>query len=125
MASDSDPPPATPPADGSADFDRLARRYLDLWQSQLAGVAGDPSLTDQIARLFAAANTQIASTLQATQGAPHAPDTASRSAAGTASAAASSRHGPDDVGELRQRVAALEQRIAQLESQLESRLAAR
>ena len=44
-----------------ADFDRLARRYLDLWQSQLAGLAADQALTEQIARLFAAANAQVAS----------------------------------------------------------------
>jgi hypothetical protein len=31
--------------DDSADFDRLARRYLDLWQNQLAGLAADQALT--------------------------------------------------------------------------------
>jgi hypothetical protein len=31
-----------PENDDSADFDRLARRYLDLWQNQLAGLAADP-----------------------------------------------------------------------------------
>ena len=37
---------------------------------------------------------------------------------GTASAAAASQHGADDLGELRKRVAALEARIAELESKL-------
>jgi hypothetical protein len=41
--------------DDSPEFDRLARRYLDLWQSQLSGLAADQALTEQIARLFAAA----------------------------------------------------------------------
>ena len=36
--------------DSSAEFDRLARRYLDLWQSQLSGLAADQALTEQIAR---------------------------------------------------------------------------
>jgi len=106
MASD------TPP-DHSGDFDRLARRYLDLWQSQLSGLAADPALTEQIARLFAAANAQVASAIQAAQGASHA-----GSETGTSTAAAASQHGADDVGELRKRVAALEERIAELERKL-------
>ena len=53
----------------SAEFDRLARRYLDLWQSQLSGLAADQALTEQIARLFAAANAQVASAIQAAQAA--------------------------------------------------------
>ena len=44
----------------SPEFDRLARRYLDLWQRQLSGLAADQALTEQIARLFAAANAQNA-----------------------------------------------------------------
>src|SRR5580704_16896812 len=75
--------------DDSADFDRLARRYLDLWQNQLSGLAADQALTEQIARLFATANAQLASILQAAQGASHAAP-----ASGTAPAAPASGHGP-------------------------------
>jgi hypothetical protein len=100
----------------STDFDRLARRYLDLWQSQLSGLAADQGLTEQIARLFAAANAQVASAIQAAQAATHA----TAPAPGTASATAASGYGPDDLGELRKRVAALEARIAELESRLRS-----
>jgi hypothetical protein len=99
-----------------ADFDRLARRYLDLWQSQLSGLSADQALTEQIARLFAVANAQVASAIQAAQGASHA-----ASQTGSASAAAASGNGPDDVGELRRRVATLEARIIELESKLASR----
>jgi cystathionine beta-lyase family protein involved in aluminum resistance len=101
-----------PENDDAGDFDKLARRYLDLWQNQLSGLASDQALTEQIARLFAAANTQVASAMQAVQGAHHA------SKAGTSAAASSPGHGADDVGELRKRVEALEARIAELESKL-------
>src|SRR5262245_54849420 len=94
------------------DFDRLARRYLDLWQSQLSGLAADQTLTEQIARLFAAANAQVAAAIQAAQGGPHA------ATHGTAPAAASPGHGADDLGELRKRMAALEERLARLEAKL-------
>lgn len=118
MAAESDD--AKPGAE--VDFDRLARRYLDLWQGQLSGLASDQALTEQIARLFAAANAQVASAVQAAQGATHAVDPESGTAStGTASAAAPSGNGPDDVGELRRRVASLEARIAELESKLSGR----
>jgi uncharacterized protein YceH (UPF0502 family) len=117
MASENDETPVDSGVDPGADFDRLARRYLDLWQGQLAGLAADQALTEQIARLFAAANAQVASAMQAAQGAHHAATPAS-STAGTPPAAASSGHGADDLGELRRRVEALESRIAELEARL-------
>jgi hypothetical protein len=108
MASDKD--------DLSGEFDQLARRYLDLWQSQLSGLTADPALTEQIARLFAAANAQVASVIQAAQAGSHAATRTPSAASGTAPAAAPSGHGADDLDELRKRVAALEARIARLES---------
>jgi cytosine/adenosine deaminase-related metal-dependent hydrolase len=107
-----------PENDDAGEFDKLARRYLDLWQSQLAGLASDQALTEQIARLFAAANAQVASALQAAQGASHATPPSAEN--GTPSAAASPGNGADDVGELRKRLEALEARIAELQSKLGS-----
>jgi len=105
-----------PENDDAGDFDKLARRYLDLWQSQLAGLASDQALTEQIARLFAAANAQVASALQAAQGASHAAASPPSAENGSSPAAASSGNGADDVGELRKRLEALEARLAELES---------
>lgn len=101
--------------DKPADFDQLARRYLDLWQGQLSGLAADPALAEQMTRLFAAANAQFASALQAAQGASHA-----GTSPGTSTAAAPSGHGADELGELGKRVASLEARIAELEARLAS-----
>jgi len=117
MASENDETPIDSGGGSGADFDKLARRYLDLWQGQLAGLAADQALTEQIARLFAAANAQVASAMQAVQGAPYAVKSSS-SEAGTAPAAAAPGHGADDLGELRKRVAALEARLADLEGKL-------
>ena len=109
-------------ASGNDDsFDKLARRYLDLWQSQLSGLASDQALTEQIARLFAAANAQVASAIQAAQGGAHAAKPENRSPP----SAAPSGNGADDVGELRKRVAALEARLADLEAKLTDKLASR
>jgi uncharacterized protein YceH (UPF0502 family) len=107
----------------TSDFDRLARRYLELWQGQLSGLAADQAVTEQIARLFAAANAQVAAAMQSVQqGVPHGTPAQSPSPkTGTAPHAPSPGHGADDVGELRKRVAALEARIAELESRLEGR----
>jgi hypothetical protein len=106
--------------DDPTDFDTLARRYLDLWQGQLSGLASDQALTEQIARLFAAANAQVASAIQAAQASGHAND-AFQQPNGPSTATAPSRNGADDVGELRKRVEALEARIADLEARLADR----
>ena len=117
MASENDEKTDGNGADTSAELDKLARRYLDLWQTQLAGLSSDQAVTEQIARLFAAANAQVASAMQATQGATHAGTTGWQQT-GTPTAAAASGNGADDVGELRKRLEALEARVAELESRL-------
>jgi hypothetical protein len=36
------------------DLAQLAKRYLDLWESQLTALGSDPALLDQVARTVAA-----------------------------------------------------------------------
>lgn len=35
------------------DLEVLARRYLDLWQDQMAAMAGDPAVVEAMSRTFA------------------------------------------------------------------------
>jgi hypothetical protein len=95
------------------DLDALARRYFDLWQTQLAGMAADRTLAGTLARVLAAANAQV----EAAFGRPV--DGGVRSAAaGAAPAAAAPGDSAPDLRQLGERVAALERRIAELEAQL-------
>ena len=107
------------------DLEALARRYLDLWEAQLAALAGDPALAEQMSRLVASlgsAGLAAAAAWSATQGREQAGGSATRgrgdAGAGPAGAAplrpaSDDRH--DGLGELASRLAALEQRIAALE----------
>ena len=100
------------------DATNLERNLYLASQALALGIPAVVALTEQVARLFAAANAQVASAIQAAQGGPNARSSAPTGQAGSASAAAASGNGPDDVGELRRRVAALEARIAELEARL-------
>jgi hypothetical protein len=93
------------------DFSELAKRYVDLWQSHLMAIAGDPALAESVARVFTGAP------------APHWPapfgNGAERRAtppAGAAAAAAAPPQRDRALGELTRRLAALEERIAALEA---------
>jgi CO/xanthine dehydrogenase Mo-binding subunit len=99
-----------------SDLDALARRYFDLWQTQLAGMAADRTLAGTLARVLAAANAQVANAF-GSAGSPV--DGGVRSAAaGAAPAAAAPSDSAADLRELGERVAALERRIAELETRL-------
>jgi hypothetical protein len=95
--------PSDPP-----DLEALARRFLDLWQDQVAALAENTDLTEQWSRLLAALGTPAEN-----------PDGdglgesgfAPRSAAATAPSGA----GGGDMARLAERVAALERRLARLE----------
>ncbi|MGE5504925.1 MAG: hypothetical protein ACM31L_10925 [Actinomycetota bacterium] len=113
------------------DLDQLARRYLDLWQDQVAAMATDPALAEAVARGIAMMSQGTSALVQATQAAA----TAAQAKAGTDEPAApGSDHSPDpqrsqaaaaapdrprdDAGRLEGRLAALEERVAALEAAL-------
>lgn len=124
----------TPP-----DFQALARRYLDLWQAQVAAVAADPALAETVARGVAIMTQSAAAMAQATglsrgssatskadrqaneQTGPEAKPTDPGHSTDTDRAEAFAVASDDsrlDPAQLSRRVAALEQRVADLEAAL-------
>lgn len=104
------------------ELQALARRYLDLWESQLSAMASDSELAEQLGRLFAATNASLLAGVKAASGAnPTAAeqeqaDAARNTAADRAAAAAAARRDSAvDVAELERRIAALERRLDALE----------
>ena len=118
------------------DLEDLARRYLDLWQEQLRAMAADPETMESVGRMLSAMGGAAppvpmnpAAWMSAMGMAPPAGGTgggnpfdavfanAPRTAAdGAATAVAAFDGGRDDLRQLERRLAALEQRVAELES---------
>ncbi|HJQ56996.1 MAG TPA: hypothetical protein VJ890_08825 [Vineibacter sp.] len=109
------------------DYDSLAKRYLDLWQSQLSALSSDRQLTETMARLLATTNASMASVFEnvrrAQADARHRDSDAGGAPAGTATAAAAPADGAADLGQLRARLDALERRVAELEAKRRRRTA--
>lgn len=99
-----------------SELERLARRYLDLWESQLAAMAADSELAEQLGRLFAATNASLLAGVKAA-GAEQEANAGVTSVPSDRTAAASVARGDGtvDVAELERRIAALERRLAALE----------
>ena len=109
------------------ELETLARRYLDLWESQLSAMAADSELAEQLGRLFAATNASLLAGVKSAaaggagtaDGAQHASDDATGDdatpAAGAAPAAAARGDGIVDMTELDRRLAAIERRLDTLE----------
>ncbi|CAA7624063.1 conserved hypothetical protein [Candidatus Terasakiella magnetica] len=116
------------------DFKALARRYLDLWQDQVAAVATDPALAEAVARGVAMMTQSAAAVAQATGlkcgatapvgGKPEADERKTPSStdgqpqAGAQTPAAASDDARLNHDELARRIGALEERIAVLEAAL-------
>jgi hypothetical protein len=99
------------------EMEALARRFLALWQEQLVATASDPALADALARLMTLAGGALAPWTAALQAAARARDGDDRAVADRAApAAAAPRDGGDAVADLARRLAALEERLAQLEA---------
>lgn len=113
--------------DKSNDYDALARRYLDLWQQEMAKLAQDPQAGGAWATLFqgmmqnaAGAFSQAAAPFTAamTAGSPHA--RATTTSTGPATATATPGDGGVDVADVLRRIdarlGAIEQRLTALEA---------
>jgi uncharacterized protein YhaN len=113
-----------------ADLDELARRYLDLWQDQMSALAGDEEFAETLQRLmttmglaagaapeFWRAWPAVMAGLKPAQHGNRVSDEQSREgAAGPASPAAASDGGEPGLDRLARRLAALEKRVAALET---------
>ena len=112
----------------SPDLEALARRYMDLWQDQLKGLANDRETAEVMARTLelmnAGAQAMAGMAMKATaldggpenENAARTDKPAARPAAGTAPAGAASGAADDGVAELARRLARLERRVAALEA---------
>lgn len=102
-----------------SELQALARRYLDLWESQLSAMAADSELAEQLGRLFAATNASLLNSVQAAGGGPEGrqgtSDAGANTADRTAAAAAARGDRAMDMAELERRLAALERRLDALE----------
>jgi hypothetical protein len=104
------------------DLDSLARRYIDLWQEQVAAMAADPEMSELMGRLIQAMTAGPGAMMPWAFPSKQESDGKRQSspvppaATGTASARAPSHDGGDDVAELRERLAALEAQLARLEA---------
>jgi hypothetical protein len=98
------------------EMEALARRFLALWQEQLVATASDPALADALARTMTLAGGALAPWTAALQAAARARDGDRAAADRAAPAAAAPRDGGDAVADLARRLAALEERLAQLEA---------
>jgi hypothetical protein len=104
------------------DMEALARRFLALWQEQLIATASDPELAAAMTRFLTLAGNVLAPWTAAFQAAARARDVAEAPPAAAAPAdrpapaPAASHDGSDALVELTRRLAAFEERLAQLEA---------
>jgi hypothetical protein len=107
------------------DLDDLARRFLALWQQQLAAMATDPALAEgmgrmfanfgQVGRLFAEASAAMEPSRDGTSEA-EADTSASGRTRRSAAAAAAPGDGGMALDELQRRLADVERRLAAVEA---------
>ena len=91
------------------DIESLARRFLDLWQEQLAAMATDPEFANSAERFMSAFDPGRRG------GATGDPSADPDDAAGTAAASTAYGTRDDELRRLERRVAALEERLAAFE----------
>ena len=115
-----------PPMSDTPDLENLARRFLDLWQDQLAAMASDPEAAESLNRLmalegpagaaFATAYGQIRPGESPAHDGRAQTDSAPEAAPGTKATAPAPGDGDGHMDELLRRLGDVEKRLADLES---------
>jgi hypothetical protein len=124
------------------DLEALARRYVELWQDQIAAAAADPELTEALVRMMQLSGSGLAASTAMWQnlwagtaaryatpaggfgtGGPHGHDGSTRTpgcwvapAPGPTPVAGASAVGGLDLAQLHARLAVLEERLAAVET---------
>ncbi len=116
--------------DTTADIQRLAREYVDLWEQQVKTLAGDEGFATAMSKTFELMNAgaanmaaMAAGNMTSKQGTEDesgnhpefGASAQSKSGAGPKAAGASSGYSNDDVHKLLERIGELERRVAELE----------
>lgn len=97
----------------SPDLQRLAARYLDLWQEQVAQMSGDPALSDLMVKSFGMIRERWDEAAQQFQ--QGGGDRQAAQPAGTAASAVPSDDAGSQFAVLLERIAGLEERLGKLE----------
>ncbi len=98
------------------DLSALAKRYVDLWQDQLIALAAHPELAEGLARVLAAFPIPAVSWPRADGATSKHNGLAETAAPRAAPSAAPSGGGDHQLREFARRLAALEERMARLET---------
>ena len=98
------------------DLQRLAARYLDLWQEQVARLATDPALPDLMAKSYGMIKERWDDAAQ--QFGQGGEDRDRSAASGAKTSAVSPRDPGDQLAVLLERLAAVEERLGKLEQGL-------
>ena len=95
------------------DLQRLAARYLDLWQEQVARMAADPALPDLMAKSYGMIKERWDEASQQFQ--PGGDDRERSAAPGTKAASVPPADSGDQLAVLLERLAGVEERLGTLE----------
>lgn len=97
-------------------MDALAKRYIDLWQEQLAQISADPSITEAWRGVFENAAKNVGLSPEAFTAYTAAFTGAAKGASGATPAATAHDDGGADVADVLRRLDAMERRLTALES---------
>ena len=105
----------------AGELDALAKRYLDLWESQLAALGSDRELAEAMAKTAKLMNSGATAFLEGITKATHGKNAedaagAETNNAGPQAAAALDGHSDHDLADFQRRLERLEKRLAQLEA---------